>query len=150
MASNISETPTYEANVVGPDAGDAVTAAAIRTGLQDLANRTAFMKAFLDSGAVGWTATADVGTEQVVTVELLHIIRGVANSTNQIIALATSPTPRSGALAFFRWVGASRSYTIRNGSGGSSLVAGILSELTVFGFDGTNWVLLAEFADVTP
>jgi hypothetical protein len=44
MASNISESAVYEANVVGPDDGDTANAASVRTGLQDLANRTEWLK----------------------------------------------------------------------------------------------------------
>lgn len=44
MASNITETDTWEANVVGPDDGDAVNALSVRNGLQDLANRTTHIR----------------------------------------------------------------------------------------------------------
>lgn len=40
MASAISESSVFEANVIGPDDGDPRNAASVREGLQDLANRT--------------------------------------------------------------------------------------------------------------
>lgn len=44
MSSAVSETLTYEASVIGPDDGDPRNAASVRDGLQDLANRTKFLK----------------------------------------------------------------------------------------------------------
>lgn len=44
MSSAVSETSTWEAAVIGPDGADLRTAASVRTGLQDLANRTKWLR----------------------------------------------------------------------------------------------------------
>lgn len=49
MSSAISESATWETSVIGPDGTDPRTAASFRTPLQDLANRTKFLKeSFVD------------------------------------------------------------------------------------------------------
>lgn len=49
MSSAITETATWETAVIGPDGVDPRTAASVRTPLQDLANRTKFLKeSFVD------------------------------------------------------------------------------------------------------
>ncbi len=45
MASAITETETYESQVIGPDDGDTRNAASVRVGMEDLANRTKYLKA---------------------------------------------------------------------------------------------------------
>lgn len=59
MASNIAETSTFEANVLGPDNGDTVNATSVRDGLQDLANRTTFLGESLQGQHLLWPAWWD-------------------------------------------------------------------------------------------
>lgn len=72
MPSNIAESSTYETVVIGPDDGDAMSAASVRNGMQDLANRTRFLRdaaigrhhvdlarAFLDQPDITWTQSFD-------------------------------------------------------------------------------------------
>ncbi len=51
MGSNLTELESYTANVVGPDAGNAVTAASVRVMGTSLANRTKYLKAVVSDGA---------------------------------------------------------------------------------------------------
>jgi hypothetical protein len=48
MSSAVIETELYESQVIGPDGGDPRTAGSVRDGLQDLANRTKWLKARVD------------------------------------------------------------------------------------------------------
>lgn len=49
MGSAVTETATWESQVIGPDGSSLRTAASVREGLQDLANRTKWLKeAFVD------------------------------------------------------------------------------------------------------
>ncbi len=61
MASAVTETEVYEASVIGPDDGDARNAASVRVGLEDLANRTKFLKARTNLLATVTTYEGDPG-----------------------------------------------------------------------------------------
>jgi hypothetical protein len=60
MSSAVSETAVWETSVIGPDGTDLISAAGVRNGLQDLANRTKWLKeTFFDiQTAAGVPSTA--------------------------------------------------------------------------------------------
>lgn len=66
MSSAVTEAATWETSVIGPDGTDLISAAGVRTGLQDLANRTKWLKegliesSFNDAGAFVVVGTAVV------------------------------------------------------------------------------------------
>lgn len=50
MSSAVTEAATWETSVIGPDGTDLISAAGVRTGLQDVANRTKWLKeSFIDA-----------------------------------------------------------------------------------------------------
>jgi len=77
MASAVSETTVYEASVIGPDGGDPRTAASVRDGLQDLANRSKYLKVRADAlnSYFGSSGVAGVG-------ECMQNLAGVALAAN--------------------------------------------------------------------
>lgn len=57
MSSAVTEAATWETSVIGPDGTDLISAAGVRTGLQDVANRTKWLK---ESFVVASSKTLDM------------------------------------------------------------------------------------------
>jgi hypothetical protein len=69
MASAITETDTYTATITAPDAGDAITAASVRTMGQGLTNRSLHHENRIDDLETAMTAAeADVATLQAAVI----------------------------------------------------------------------------------
>jgi hypothetical protein len=113
MSSAVTEAATWETSVIGPDGTDLISAAGVRTGLQDLANRTKFLKeSFLDvqtySGIVAnstsSTSFAAIGGAVQLTFTNVEIgDKIVLLGSVPVIAVAGAP------FGLLRWFDASAS-----------------------------------------
>lgn len=88
MASNLTETPTFDANVQVPDDGDPEDAASVIAGFQPLANRTQYLVAATQYAAFGVDGTA-VASGSKFTLNLIAESGGFSVSGDEI----TVPAP---------------------------------------------------------
>lgn len=135
MSSAVTEAATWETSVIGPDGTDLISAAGVRTGLQDLANRTKWLKESLFdiqtfsgilSNNTSSTTYAAVHASAALTFTNVEI-------SDRIILLASVPIFSANGIprAFVRWHDAAASigdsetmFEVASSGGATVLVLG--------------------------